>query len=77
MSLTPDQLADRLVARLVERGLDPFLASGGAIVINEGATAKEKNWAHANPDAMRGALVRAKRYTPGTLDKAYGIEEPK
>lgn len=79
MTLSADQLADRLVARLVERGdvCAPCIMPDGQIAIPAASTVKEAMWAQTNPDAMRGALVRAKRYTPGTLAKAYGFEEPK
>lgn len=77
MSLSPDQLADRLVARLVAyEELAPLLtldAGEPTIVLPDATKPKERDWANAHFDAMRGALVRAKRYTPGSLDALYGI----
>ncbi len=62
-----------LLAALIKRGAHPWLDEDGYVSINGKATRQESAWLRAHRLAFRGALVEAKRYHVGSLDRIYGI----
>ena len=74
-SMTQDihSLADKLVKRLLDRGHRPCVLEDGTNHLGK-LTAKEQAWVDMNAEPIRGALIRAKCYTKGTLDRIYNIE---
>jgi len=69
------EVAFALLGKLISRGADPQLCADGQIRINGRATRQESTWAREHRDAFQSALVGTGRYTPGTLDRIYGLED--
>ena len=68
------EIAYATLGKLIERGNNPHLNADGRIHLGGPVTVQEHTWAREHRDAFQSALVGSGRYTPGTLDRIYGVD---